>query len=272
MAPRTAIVPLIDLKETFFVRRVLNEDQVLQLAMLYEAGEELPPLTVTRDLQIVDGRHRKAALELSGRKEAKVHFTDEDDKGKLLLAALKANLGGSLPPSRADIMLTLEGMLSAGLSMIQIQRSLPFPASVSRRYLSDVQSKLSKRRMAKALESVATGATLAQAATEQGVELKDLQELVTGRRRKKKLLGPEGLNSLKASVTKRYRSQSQVNAKMMEQLLRSLEDGELTAPALFEILDHMQKAAARQVSAADDWRRRVVEALARISSVESIAS
>ena len=61
MAKRIVNVPIEKLKATVYARRQLNEDRVMQFALMLEAGEQCDPITVTPDLEVIDGRHRLAA-------------------------------------------------------------------------------------------------------------------------------------------------------------------------------------------------------------------
>src|SRR6266850_7024695 len=93
-------VLLEQLKVDFFVRKKLNDDRVMQLALLYEAGTELPPIEINWDKQVIDGRHRKAALEMLGRKTALCHDIGQKALGESIVLALRANVGGALPPTK----------------------------------------------------------------------------------------------------------------------------------------------------------------------------
>jgi hypothetical protein len=58
MSRRTISVRIEDLQMNLFVRWQLNEEHALYLAELIENGVLLPPIKITPDMVVIDGRHR----------------------------------------------------------------------------------------------------------------------------------------------------------------------------------------------------------------------
>lgn len=253
---RKILIPLSELQLTFYVRRHLNQDHMFHLAELYDAGEELPPLTVSADRELIDGRHRFEALKYLDRTEAPCVIIDEQDRGKLLAMAMQANVGGSLPPSRDDIVHTIQQMLENGTSRVKVAAMFAtiFPKSVTRRYLDDAQSNISKARMRKAMTAIADGGlTTRQAAEQFGVDLAKLQAEIRGTKRQKKL---EGVSGMKGTIASRHKSLSLKNAALVKKLIEGFEDGEVTGKTVHTILTYLEHCHKQSGQSLADWRRR----------------
>lgn len=128
-------VDLRNLKTDWFVRTGLNEDHVLHLAELIEAGTELPPISITSDMLVVDGRHRIEAYKLNSLDKIKATLVEVRDKTSLIAEAYRANIGGALPPTPADTEHTIKLLVGSGASMKKIATLLGLPPSITRRYV-----------------------------------------------------------------------------------------------------------------------------------------
>lgn len=247
-----ATISMSALKETFFVRKQTDTEHVLHLAELYEAGEKLPPLLTTREGDIVDGRHRYRALDLIGRKVVEVEYVTEVERGELLIRALKANTGGSLPPTREDINYTIRQLLEAGVTHSVIVERLPFPASLVRKHLASVKSGLNRDRQMKAIRDVNDhGMTVVQAAEANNVDPDAVREIISGNRRKK-----TSVAEINAGVTNAYRGRSRVLANIFTRTLKLYEDGDLTTAKVNEVFTHVEKAHKQAAKTVNDWVKR----------------
>src|SRR6266496_1923417 len=109
-------IALAELKETIFVRRIQNDAHVAHLKTLYDEGINLPPIEVTRDSKtLVEGRHRVAAARELGWPELPVKWVAELSPAELTARALKANMGGALPPTNDDITFAIGRLLDNGV-------------------------------------------------------------------------------------------------------------------------------------------------------------
>lgn len=254
MATKRGTIPVDNIKEEFFVRQHLNQDHVRHLAQLYEAGTKLPPLIVTRENQIIDGRHRLAALRLLDKKAADVEWSDETNRAMNLVDALQANIGGSLPPSNADIVYAMEQMLEAGMqhSVITKNFSNIWPPAVIRRYYADAHAHLTKKRVTLAKEAVLNGKTIADAASEYGIKLDTLKSAIQGEKKRKKG-GPE----VKSALTAIFRSRGGSMGQTMRRVEEQFEDGEISWKMVQGILDHLDRLCKHTALSARDWRKRL---------------
>ncbi|HNS34400.1 MAG TPA: ParB N-terminal domain-containing protein [bacterium] len=95
-------VLISDLNKNLFVRQELDQNHVLYLAELIEAGVVLNPIEITPDMAVIDGRHRIEAAELNSQVEIKARIVSISDESELVARAYRANVGGALPPTQED--------------------------------------------------------------------------------------------------------------------------------------------------------------------------
>lgn len=245
------------LKIPFYVRTALDQDHVLKLAELYEAGASLPPIEVTESNEIIDGRHRKEAWELAKPGQPIEGIVIEDkDPVTLLGRALTANEGGSLQPTRADIVHTVRQMLIEKASERRIYELLPYPRAITRKYLDAAKSKIKKGLLQQARQDVLDGLTVKEAATKHGVEIADL----------KKAISPSlGVNQNMLSNTvkdlrSRFYSLSRANQALVKRLVMSYVDGDVQEKVVNEVLEKIETLVQAQVRHINDWKSRFTSA------------
>jgi ParB-like chromosome segregation protein Spo0J len=251
-------VKVADLTVSFFVRKSLSDDRILQFGLLYEAkATDIPPIEVNERLEVIDGRHRLEGLKMAGILETDVEIKSGLSRAEEILEGLKANMGGAMPPTAADIRLAIQAMLTAGLSARDVQKGLPLPPSIAKRYVSDAQSAMAKQRMASALDAVADGEVKpAEAAEKYGVDVESLRAAVRGRR-KTAATDSLGFPAIKAALSTQYRSQSQKNASMFQRLIDGYADGDCTYSMVNNVFDHAEKMMQQAASRIPDWRKRL---------------
>lgn len=266
--PEVVMVKIAGLKTNLFVREGLNEGHVLYLADLIDGGTELPPILITRDMEIVDGRQRKEAFELNKRTEIPATFVDVRDDIQLIAMAYQANVGGSLPPTQQDTEHTIQLLLRRGVPKKQIADLLGLPASMARKYVNDVQSKTARLQLQKAVTAVTeAGLTIAKAAETYGVDLDKLKEIISGRRRKHKA----GVADIQRGLSSTHKSLSLKNAALVRSLLEKYEDGDVSekqAREIFEHIEDLQKKASRTFA---DWRKRFEAKVVEVKETAKVA-
>ena len=260
MKNKTAVMKLNDIKETFYVRVALSEEHVLRFAELYEHKAEVPLIKVTEGtMQLIDGRHRKAAMLLYGLTEAEVELVAEAEFPELIIQALKANVGGSLPPSKADIQLTIKILLEKKVTqkwiISQIHEMVGFPKSLVRRWLDNVHSELSKAKKVRALNAVTEGGmTVPDAAKEFGVDPETIKDAIRGKRKK---AGELGANAIKGGITTKFKSLWASNGRLLRKLSQGYEDGEVTKECLQDVLAHIEHQVKNLTDNSLAWQRRL---------------
>src|ERR1035438_6817341 len=111
MKPKVQMVLLSQIVNKFDVRTSLDEDRVVQFAGYYEAGMELPPVSLVEIAEnkyaYIDGRTRGAARAYLNIPDVPATISNNpEDASQLFVQALQANWGGAKPPTRNDIIHT----------------------------------------------------------------------------------------------------------------------------------------------------------------------
>ncbi|MDO8512397.1 MAG: ParB N-terminal domain-containing protein [bacterium] len=257
----TVELDLLLVDADLFVRTALNEDWVVTLADLVQAGTELPPIVVVsvgERFRVVDGRHRKAAYELCGKDKILVQLTEvPGGEIGLISASYKANVGGSLPPTKDDTEHTIEALLDAGATKKNIGQLLNLPASLARKYVDSVENRIKRRRVNKAALAVATESlTIPQAAQIHNIDVDDLKtRLGVKPGRKKKIIdfASDGL----VQCRKRHRGLSSSRGRFLAELVKLVSDGEVVPQRAIDIFDDLQKQVKGDLRLIEDWRKRL---------------
>jgi len=253
MSTKITKVLLSELQINLFVRKELNQDHVLCLAELIENGVKLPPIKITPDKVLVDGRHRVEGYDLNGIKEIEAEIIAFSSEAELIAEAYKANVGGSLPPSQQDTEHTIMLLTERKESKKRIAELLGLPIGIARRYVDSVLSKMTRAKLQRAAASITEGGlTVAKAAEQYEVEPDKLKEVLSGHRRKQK----QGIPEIQRSLTRTYKSVGSTNAHALRKILEKYEDGDITEKQVRDIFRHiaiLQKQSARAIA---DWQKR----------------
>ena len=249
----TETVLLKDLKVNLYVRQVLNQDHVLYLAELLQNGVKLPPIRITQDMVVIDGRHRIEATELNNLTSIEATYIEITGEAELISEAYKANVGGSLPPSSADTEHTVMLLLERSESKKRIGELLDLPAGMARRYISDVQSKMARAKLLRAVSAVTDGGlTVFKACEQYGVDPDKLKEVLSGHKRNHK----KGVAELQRGLTRTYKSLGSKNASVIRNLLDKYEDGDVTEKQVKTIFAHIDQLQKRALRTMVDWKKR----------------
>jgi ParB-like chromosome segregation protein Spo0J len=254
---RTQKVLLADLHINMFVRCELDQDHVLYLAGLIDNGIQMSARirVVDRDKQlfILDGRHRKEAYELCGMKEVEVDIVTVTDELELISEAYRANTGGSKPPTIADTEHTVALLLERDESIKSIAELLGLPVSLTRKYTTEVKSRISRSKMQEAVRLVTNeNFSAAMAAEKAGVELEKLKEQLSGKRRKRK----DEVADMQRNLTKIHKSFGLRHHHLVRALVPKFEDGDVSKKQVDAIFEQMRKFATTTIRNISDWEAR----------------
>jgi len=253
---KVVVVKIAELDQSLFVRAAIDQEWMLQLALAYEAKEDVPPIELAADgKRVVDGRHRIAARQYLDLEdiEAMVRsdlVSDED----IVAAAFKANRGQSKHMTTQDIEHSIEMLFEKGIGVRRVAELLWLNSSEAKKYVNNVRSRMLKQRTQKALDAIREGGlTAAQAAEQFNVDLDRVKEAL--RPTQKKAAKAE-LGDLKRKLTNSYKSYSSTSWKMLEDVFGKYDDGILSAAQVRAVLKHLQAQQKRARALIEDYQRR----------------
>ncbi len=254
---KTIVVKVADLRANLFVRKELDSDHVLYLAELIDGGTEMKDrVRATEDMIVIDGRHRKEAYELAKVDEVKIDVFRVEDEIELISEAYKANTGGSKPPTIQDTEHTVMLLLDRGESIKCIGELLGLPASMARKYTTEVKSRMNRAKLQRAAESVTEGGlTITKAAEQYGVDVEKLKYVLSGHKRNHK---QGGVAEVQRQLTKTFKTLGQKNAAAIRRILEKLEDGDITERQVREIFVHVEALHKRSAKSMSDWKARFI--------------
>ncbi|OHA72014.1 MAG: hypothetical protein A3A27_01990 [Candidatus Wildermuthbacteria bacterium RIFCSPLOWO2_01_FULL_47_18] len=253
MKTKTEVVALKELLTNLFVRQALNQDHALYLAELLEGGVKLPPILITRERVVIDGRHRIEAYELNNRTEIEAEIVDIGTESDLIAEAYRANVGGSLPPTLQDTEHTIMLLLERGETIKRIGELLVLPPGMARKYINSVKSKISRQKLMKAAAAITDGGlTIAKAALQYDVDPDSLKEVLSGHRRKHR----QGVAEIQRGLTRNHKSLSLKNAALIRSLLEKYEDGDMSGQQMRDVFRHIEQLQRQSARAVSHWKKR----------------
>lgn len=248
------LVSIKDLQTNTYVRKELDQEHVLVLAQLIEDGIKLPPIQITPDHRVIDGRHRVEAHEMNSLTEIRCEVVEVEDEVDIITRAFRANMGGAKPPTPADIEHTVMLLLDRGQTIKEVAAALRLPPGMTRIYVTQVKSKVNRTKLLQAADSITGGGlTVQKAAEKHGVDPDKLKEMLATRRNRHK----PGIAETQRSLTKRYKSVGSSNANLLRKLLEKVEDGDVTIKQAATIIDHLEELQRKSARAVADWKKRL---------------
>lgn len=243
-----------ELNERLYVRMQLNQDWVLHLAEMLEAGEKLPPIVINTDGTIVDGRQRKEAHELCRRTEIECEMLEFDSDEEMISYGYKANCGGSLPPTTADTEHTVMLLLDRKVPKRDISDMMGLPPSVARKYIATVQARINRAKLVRAAVSVTDdNLTVDAAAAKFEIEPERLKEFMGSKTKRKRT----AIAELITQCTVLFKSHGQKVKNVFQDAYDQLADGEVTPKQVAEIIAKvrsLQRLASKQTT---NWEKRL---------------
>lgn len=256
MGERERMVPLDKIKVEVFVRRALDEEHVSTLEELIHAGTQLPPIVVTeKTLSVIDGRHRLQAYKQLGHETLRVQTVPEmGSRSEHLAAAMKANVGGSLPPKLRDVYLVAQQMLEDGSSQRAIVEHFAyFPRKFVERSISYAVSNR-RKKLAQQAARLITGEnlTVKQAAARMKIDADDVKDVL-----QKQAQYDEALQKLIAGIIHAGRSTSRTTSNAMAEAHRLQSEGIITKDEALDVVRRVIASHKRQLRTAEQYRLRI---------------
>lgn len=264
--PRTIDVALKDIKQTVFVRQKLSDDRVMYFAELYDEGKPVPPIELTPDYQVVDGRNRIAGADLAKMKTIPAIILDTPlTKTDIIWQAVEANKEGPEPFKPVDMEVIIRQLLQEGVGRTQIEHKLAlhssFPGSLVRRFVANVRLKLNAELVVKAKNAVLNdGMTVPIAAKKYGIEDSKLREALGDKRKK-----APNIVQLEGNLSRSFHAFGvSIERGIMSKVKDLYEDGELKEQAAVRIY-------LKGIDLAGSVQRNRIEAYRRFCSAHGIA-
>lgn len=249
---RKSTVDISTLKTTFFVRAALDQERVLQFAMLKEAGVKFPPIVIDEDGNIIDGRHRyEAELFLSATHvDVEVRsFNSEIDKIEF---AFKSNTGGSLPPTDKDLTHVVKMLLDKNVAQKKVAEITGLPFVICKKLIDKIRRDDKSLKLNRAMRDLSVGSiTLERAAEIHNVNPEDLRKKVGGKGKK--------LSEHDAFMRAFKKSNRSAGAKFgahMKKLSELIELGEVNAEDVKKILARAEANLGQNRRSIEQWRAR----------------
>jgi len=138
-APESTDWLIADLVEGTAIRRRLDEGHVRTLVAVLE---HCPPILVTADGAIVDGRHRVEAARRAGWVRIPATVLPDTNPGAAVLAAMAANAAHGLPLTRSERRNGVRAVLDARPDLSD--RAVAQACGVARTVVADVRAEVSR--------------------------------------------------------------------------------------------------------------------------------
>jgi len=260
MANQRKYMKFSEICVSVYVRQQLSEERVRFLADLYtsSASGSIPPIQVTQDNKLVDGRHRMAALKFLGEDGTVCDIVQCADSFEITIAALKANVGGSKELTMADIRQSIISLLNSGNSMKKITAQLPFPKELSRKLVKASHTIWMTQRTVLAAQAVnRRELTVEEASKKYSILQRVIQKNLTKmKERETDAVALSNMGSVKGSLTQKYYGLTTKMGNYMKKIAERYEQGEFTEAQVLEILAHVMHQARNHVGAMNDWNDR----------------
>jgi hypothetical protein len=231
---------------------------------MYKAGTELPPIMLGKlpgeeDLILVDGRTRRQAREQGNFKDISAYIREYATMTEMIVDAFKANVGGAMPPTQADIIHTLDILLEKGMSrksiIEEISADTGYPPTLIRKYLDDAQSGRKRRSLNAAVNALTEGnVTVSEAAAKYDVDAGSLRSALTGKKREEK----PPVRLITSGISSRFKIHSFKNAATLKAVAARVDEGSLSRKDVDIIIKHCEHLIKREQKVVEEWKARLL--------------
>ena len=244
-------VEITKLKDAYDIRSTMNEDHVIFLWTLIDAGVSLPPIKITEDYSIVDGRHRRAAYQNADFTTIKAEIIKTDGAIDIVREALGANMGGALPPTKLDIYRTMTILVNRGYSKERIIKELKpiLPLGLIRSAHHNAIWQINNKKVNETIDLMTTSSlTLEKAAKITGADMKAVKDKLE----RKKKINP----NIEGNLTQMFSHFNMCLGKIVSKLFQDYEDGEETKLKMKGVFERLSKLISNQNRMYFDWNKR----------------
>lgn len=259
---KTVMKKRTDLKVNFYVRTKVNDDHVLYLWDLIQHGTKLPPIVIDQNDGVIEGRHRLQAYEMDAIEDIECIVKHFETQADAIAYALASNVGGNLPPSKADIDHAVKLMLAEGLSgraiVEKIAKLAPFPEKLIAEHVREVRGQLKKRAIERAVRAVAKGdITVADAARAESVDVEDVKAKIA-RSRDDSEKDPHEWKVIKSALSSTARGVSRTFGGAATKAIDGYNNGAVDEEHVQSVLDETERLLKKMLRHNRDHRERFV--------------
>jgi transposase-like protein len=144
-------------------------------------------------------------------------------------------------------------LLKQNESMKSIGELLGLPASLARKYATEVKSRMNRAQLQRAADAVTEGGlTVSKAAEQYEVDPEKLKDVLSGHKRKSK----NGVVEAQRRLSQQYNSVGTKNARLIKSLIEKFQDGDVNQKQMVEIFKHIERLQKNSAKVTADWKKR----------------
>lgn len=247
-------IEISKLKDALDIRSTLNQEHVLYLWGLIDAGTELPPIKITKDNVIIDGRHRREAYIDAGIQIIKAEIIETDGTLSIVKRALQENIGGPLPPTKLDLYRSMLILVEKKYSKQRIvdEFSLILPVRLVRSCYEHALWKSKNRKVNEALDLIRkSNLTPEKAAQLLDIPLQSIKDKLADRK-----TNMAGDANMRGTLQTMFSHFNKTLSRKISEIFQRYDDGELTKLDSEGTLKFLAKLIANQNRMYADWNKR----------------
>lgn len=227
--PKTVELSVNKITIPFYVRRTLKPKRVDYFTQLLSTGGEVEPIKVNPKGELIEGRHRLKAHQALHRRKITCQVVPVTDRSQMIVMAMAANSGGPMQMDEEDYVYSATQLLELNQRYQKVVKALVgmgLTLQYAKRLVSNARTNINKTHMrAAAIDVVDHDAPIAESAKKHRVNVNSLRSHLKGRTKSAaKSDRPAAVNSV---LSRRFKTLSSSNARLMAGLFRGYEDGEV---------------------------------------------
>jgi len=238
------------LKDEFDIRCILDTDRIVYLAELIRAGQILPPIKITPDFKIIDGRHRKEAYFLEDILTIKAEVLNVTGTIDIVKEALSSNMGGALPPLKNDLLRTMTILINKGYSRTRILKEFEsiIPLSLLKSSHHHALWAINRKKVNNAVDLIRDGLTIEKACEATGASIQSVRDK----------LNPKDPphNHVALTLKRMFSHFDKKLGKVFSKILEDFEDGNRTKGETENVIKGLSKLIINQNRMYANWEKR----------------
>jgi hypothetical protein len=247
-------VKISELKDNFDIRTIINQSHVDYLCELQEGGTDLGPIKITKNFTIIDGLHRVALFRLLEIPTIKAEIVDDDSTIGIIRQALNSNMGGPLPPTKADIRRVMTILITKGYSKKRIYEEFKevLPVSFIKTSYQYAALKINNRKVQEAIQLINDSNLSKQKAAEMVGIPEDwiTKKLSTG------ITNGEYVQAAKAELSGLFAHFNKRTGKAFSTILQKYDDADATKKDTERVVKYLGQLISNQNRMYADWQKR----------------